>query len=240
VGDYQPVPDIPAENPLLRKYNLADREQNALELSFDLRPRENLDVGVSVELRDDDYSDSALGLQSARQQIFNVDSSLVLPANAVLGATLGYEDIRSRQAGSQAFAGPDWSAKNDDDTRFAMLSLDLPAVLERWDFRLSYTRAETEGAIEINQSGFVSPFPDLETSLRRIELRSRYQLRERWSVLFRYAYENYGVKDWSRDGVLPDTLPRVLALGAMWQDYSVHVFSLSASYQLGPALTRDR
>jgi MtrB/PioB family decaheme-associated outer membrane protein len=240
VGNYQPVAGIPPENPLLRKYNLADREQNALELSLAVRPRENVDVGVSVELRDDDYSDSVLGLQSARQKIFNVDSSLVLPASTVLGATLGYEDISSRQAGSQAWAGPDWSAKNDDDTRFAMLSLDLPAVLERWDFRLSYTLAETAGAVEISQSGFASPFPDFETSLRRVELRSRYQLRERWSVLFRYAYEDYGVKDWSRDGVLPDTLPRVLTLGATWQDYSVHILSLSASYQFGSALTRDR
>ena len=57
--------DTRPENPLLRKYNLADREQNVLELALDLRPRENVDVGVSVELRDDDYSDSALGLQSA-------------------------------------------------------------------------------------------------------------------------------------------------------------------------------
>ncbi|MCB1598002.1 MAG: MtrB/PioB family decaheme-associated outer membrane protein [Gammaproteobacteria bacterium] len=240
VSDYQSVPGIPAENPLLRKYNLADREQGVLELALDLRPRENLDVVVSAELRDDDYSDSLLGLQSARHEALNIDGSLVLPGSIVLGATLGYEDIHSRQAGSQAFAAPDWSASNDDETRFAMLSLDLPAVLDRWRLRLSYTRAETEGAISIDQSGFVSPFPDLETELHRFELHSRYQLRDRWSLLFRYAYEDYGVRDWSRDGVLPDTLPRVLALGAMWQDYSVHVFSLSVSCQLGADLTTGR
>jgi len=233
-GDYRPVPGIPEQNPLLRKYNLADRQQGALAASLDLRPRETVDLTLTAELRDSDYSRSVLGLESARERLYGADGSVLLATGAVVGASVGTEKIRSRQAGSQGFAAPDWTARNTDDTRFSIVSLDLPELVERWRLRASYSRITTEGSIAIDQSGFVSPFPDLATRLRRAELSARYELRPRWSLLFRYAHEDYEVDDWSRDGLAPDALPRVLALGVTWQDYSAHVFSLAASYRLGP------
>ncbi len=212
-----PCPASRPRIPLLRKYNLADREQNALELTLGPAAVGSLDVASAAELRDDDYSDSVLGLQSARQRLFNLDGSLVycrrarcwVPRWATRTSAPGRPAARHSPR-------PTGRRSNDDDTRFAMLSLDLPAMLERWRLPPELHARRDRGRHRDQAS------PD---SYRRSRTwkracgasscSSRYQLRERWAVLLRYAYEDYGVKDWSRDGVLPDTLPRVLALGAI-------------------------
>jgi hypothetical protein len=225
----------PAQNPLLRKYNLADRDRDMIELALALYPDGPLDVGLTVRRSDDDYRSSPLGLQEATHTSINADATLALPAGVVLTAAAGFEDIESRQAGSQTFSSSDWHAEQGDETRIASVALERPQWLGRIDLRLGYTYAATESGIVLRQSGSDSFFPDLDTRRHRFEAEARYRLRERLSLLLRYIREHYAVSDWSRDAVAADTLPRLLGLGGQWPDYDVGVVSVSVSMNFGSA-----
>ena len=233
ISAYQPVAETqPAQNPLLRKYDLAARDREGLSLNLGLRSAERLDLSFTAELRQDDYDASLLGLTVAESQALSLDGSWLLNAEAVITANLGWESIDSSQRGSQAFAAADWAADNRDRTVFGGLGLDLPKLSERLTGRLAYNYLQTRGETENDSSGRQSEFPDLVTRLQRLEAELNYAWRPDLDLHFGYYFENYSVQDWSRDGLNPDSAQLLLASGAQWLGYDVSVVMLSFSWRL--------
>jgi len=216
----------------MRKYNLADRERQGVEINLALRPADFFDFSLMAEFMDDDYDDSPLGLVEAEYQSTFADAGFMLPGNVSLTAHGGYENYESKQQGSQSFSLPDWRADNEDETVFAGLAVNLPRLVDRIDVRLGYTFAETTGEIRTNTSGLQDAFPDLDTRLHRVELNVDYQWRDDLKFRLGWIFEDYSVDDWSLDGVDVDTLPRVLTLGNQWLGYDVNVFMLSFVYSV--------
>lgn len=233
IFDYQLVPATqPPQNPLLRKYNLAGREREGLELNLALRPTDNLNFSLVAEFMDDDYDESALGLVDADYESVYGDAGFLLPGNASLTVHGGYEYYESKQWGSQSFSLPDWQATNTDETVFAGVVMTLPRWLDRIDMHLAYTFTETTGKIQTDTSGLRDAFPDLKTTLHRAEFNVDYQMREDLQLRLGWIFEDYSVDDWSLDGVNVDTLPRVLSLGNQWLGYDVNVIMVSFQYSL--------
>ncbi len=76
---YQAVDSItPPENPLLRKYNMADRTRDSAELRADIAATAKIDIGLQVDASEDEYSDSAIGLTSGRDLNLNGDVAMML------------------------------------------------------------------------------------------------------------------------------------------------------------------
>jgi MtrB/PioB family decaheme-associated outer membrane protein len=231
--DYDPVPATqPAQNPLLRKYNLADRDRETLEVSLTVQPSERLDLSFTGLFAEDDYDDSTLGLDEGEYRNLTVDAGWRLTDSAVLTGQLGYDEFETTQFGSQAFGAPDWSADQEDESWIAGVSLDLPRLIERLRARVGYTYVDTTGKIDNTTSGLRSAFPDLETTRHRVEVDLRYELRENIDVGLGYLFEDYDVDDWTLDGVDPDTVGTLLASGARWRGYDVNVVTLSFTWSL--------
>ena len=100
-----------AENPLLRKFYLADRLRNSVEGRFDYAINEKISVGVSADWADDDYENSTVGLISARSANVAVELAAAFTERTQGRAYYQTQSIRSQQNGSEAFAGArlDWT-----------------------------------------------------------------------------------------------------------------------------------
>ena len=61
------------ENPLMRKYNMADRDRNGLRLHGTIFGGERSDFGWELEISEDSYDNSALGLTSSKDARVGAD-----------------------------------------------------------------------------------------------------------------------------------------------------------------------
>lgn len=108
------------ENPLLRKYNLADMERDEVRLQFNYMPLERLSFGANLAYSEDQYTDSLIGLTAASNQSATLESSYV-PTDKITTYLYYTRDlIDSEQSGRESIAasngtlsdryGPDWFA----------------------------------------------------------------------------------------------------------------------------------
>lgn len=232
-NQYEPVPSVqPPENPLLRTYNLANRDRESLEITLAAQPLTALDIRLSALVAEDDYDDTALGLTEAEYRNLSIDAGLHIRQDATLTGQVGYDEYQTTQFGSQSFSTPNWSADEQDESWIAGLSLDLANLFGGAHARVAYTYIDTRGEIRNDTSGLSSSFPDLKTTRHRLEAELRYPLRDNVDVRLRYLVEEYDVADWSLDGVAQDTVNNFLATGANWQGYDVNLVTLSVTWRL--------
>ncbi len=220
-----------AENPLLRKYNLADRQRDSAALRADLAVSEKLSLGLNVEGANDDYGASMVGLQSARSVNVGVDASASLAASTRLSLFAQTERIRSTQAGSQSGGAADWKARNKD--RFDVLGLSLQHVfiVDRFTVGADLSSARSTNDVAVDAAASDPLFPAAKTALDSIRLRASYRLQEPLWLDFSLGHERYSSQDWHLDGVLPATLQNLLSLGVQAPQYSVSVFKLGLRYR---------
>ena len=229
VSNYTPVPEIqPPENPLLRKYNMADRERLASKMHVSILPVETITLGLSVDYATDDYTDSLIGLTDASEFSIHADASMVLTEKTHMHFFVGQQKIESSQAGSQTFSTPDWVADNNDTITTAGIGL-TQVINEKLDIGADFTLSRSVGEITVDY-GISSAFPDNITNLDSLKLYANYKLKESMSLYLGYWYESYDSTNWALDGVAPDTIPNVLSLGIQSPSYDVSVVAVSLRY----------
>ena len=223
------------QNPLLRKYHLAYRFRRFGELTLAATvPGKPLSLTLSALYADDDYTQSRLGLTDSKDLRMAADLAIPLVENRYFYLHGSYESIESHQLGSEAFAMPDWTASNDD--RFHSLGSGLVwrEIGDKVDLTLDYTRAvgRTEIRVDSLASG-LSLSPDLESTLDSLSLRLSWRHSARLSLIAGLRFEGFTVDDRALAGVVPDTLPVVLTLGAEPYDYDILLANVGFSYRLG-------
>ncbi len=221
----------PPENPLLRKYNQADRTRNLVSVRSDIDVNESVSVGFNADWKDDDYLHSSIGLVSGRSVAFGGDLSAALSEATRLRLYAQGERIRSSQAGSQLYGQPDWTGRNEDAVDvvgFGISHTTLGGKLEL-GADLTYTRSHSD--VTVDTGAFAPPFPTAGTALDSVKLSATYRLKENISLTGSYWYERYDAQDWRLDGVLPATVPNLLAFGEQPPRYTVNVFRLALRYR---------
>ncbi len=230
-SNYEVVSAIdPAQNPLMRKYNMADRDRQSIAFYASFIPHPDYSVGISIENAKDDYDDSNLGLTKSRDNSVNIDVTTMLSEETSINAFIGQQNINSSQNGSQAFASPDWFASNDDTFDLFGFGVTHVLIADRLDIGADYSMARSTGEIEMDGGGPAVPFPDLRTELETIRLYLKYRLDENLSLQTAYWHETYDSDDWALDGVGPDTVSNLVGFGEDSPSYSNDVVKLSMSY----------
>ena len=222
----------PPENPLLRKFNLADRTRNKGSARADATIAENVSIGFNVDVADDDYRHSTIGLLDARSIDFGADASVAINDQTQVFLFAQTERIRSRQTGSQVFAQPDWTAHNKDTVNVAGLGIKYAALKGKLDLGADFSIARMRNDITVDAGPSDPPFPAAKASRDSIKLRANYRVKDNWSVLCTYGYERYTSDDWRLDGVLPATIPNMLTFGEQAPHYRVHLFGLALRYRI--------
>ena len=232
VGDYQEIQNIfPMENPLLRKFDMADRIRRQILASAYFLPIPSVSLGLSLENAKDDYSRSAVGLTSAQDYDLNLTANWTPAPDASLYVYLARQIISADQASSQSGSVADWYGHTSDWVNSVGLGGRWKGVLPKLDVGadgiFSYTREAV--AVRLGSPG-IPQFPD--NTVRELSLRlfSRYHLSPHSSLQLDYGYERYLTTDWALNGVQPATIPNALTLGVVSPSYRVNLIALSYRY----------
>lgn len=228
---FNPVASVvPPENPLMRKYNLADRTRDIGTLRADIAATERVSLGLGASVARDRYKSSTIGL--TRGDDVTVDADIAFAVTEVTSVHLfaSYQEIKAKQSGSQNFSTPDWTADNRDRIDFFGIGARHALVKDAVDIGADYRRMRARSAITVD-TGVSSAFPDIATTVDSVRLFATYRLNPKVRLNADWWYENYRTDNWMLDNVGPATIPNVLTLGEQAPRYHVNVFRVSASYE---------
>jgi len=230
--DASAVADIvPPQNSLLRKFNAADRSRSTVGLHVNIVPHENYTIGLNLDITKDDYDKSTLGLTESDQLSINGDVTAMLSENTNINLFLGHEKIESTQSGSQTFSSADWSASNDDTFVNYGVGMSHVIIEDTLDIGADVTRTNSTGEIRFSGGVPGSVFPDLKTGLDSIKIYANYKLQKMMTLRFDYWNEHYNSRDWSLDGVAPNTISNALSFGEPSHAYNVNAAMVSIRYK---------
>jgi MtrB/PioB family decaheme-associated outer membrane protein len=231
-SDYLTVAAItPAENPLLRKFNMADRKRDTGGLRADLAAAENVSVGLNVDVAYDDYTHSTIGLLDGRSISVGGDVAFALSDDTQLNFYAQVERIRSRQAGSQLFAQPDWTGQTKDAVDLAGVGVKHNMLKGKLQIGADLVVSRSRSDTIVETAGSIPSFPTATNSLDSLRLRATYRLNDSVSLTGNYWYERYTAQDWHYDGVLPATVSNLLAFGEQAPRYHVNVIGVQMRYR---------
>ena len=225
------------QNPLMRKYNLADRDRDFAEVMLSASL---IDTPISISMgyfwAEDDYTDSRLGMLEGGTDRYTVDFNWAVNETSSLYLTAGSESLDSLQRGSETFNGPEWEASHDDDFTHYGGGFRIAGIGEKLDLTFDYTRSD--GETEILFTGPVvaaAPLPELESTMDSLRLALSYNASDRLAIDVNARWERFEAEDWGLEGVAPDTIGSVLTMGANPYDYDVWVFGIGFRYSVGAA-----
>lgn len=236
-GDaYQLVPQTePPQNPLLRKFNQADRDREQLGAQFNHSLSDGLDLGLSADYAKNEYTASRVGLTDGEDVSYTVDLSWAPRRNVNVYGFYTHERLESAQAGAAAFVAPntavapDWRARTEDRIDTVGVGIKWSGLLKKkLDVGVDLVSADSDGRVRVTPG--VS-YPDLKAEIRTAKLKLDYHARKDLTVRLSYAYEKYEERDWTTDGVATDSVSQVLGLGEATPSYSDAVIGLSLRYR---------
>jgi hypothetical protein len=223
------------QNPLLRKFNLANRERDFWDFGAQLSLPGDVSLALDGFHRNDDYVDSAVGLTGSRDEGGSADLSWSVTETIAAFAFYSRQEITSEQSGSQSFGAPDWRAESRDRIESASLGVRLSELRDRWNVQFDYFLMDSQGEIEMLSGLSAAAFPPLNIRSHGPRLKVVFQATPALEIIGNLQYEHFDADDWALDGVEPDTLPSILASGADAYDYDVNLIGLSFRYNFGKA-----
>jgi MtrB/PioB family decaheme-associated outer membrane protein len=224
------------ENPLLRAFDYAARDQNFFSLNGSWAATATLTWGLDGSWTDDAYRLSGLGLQSARDRRVSTTLTWVPTEKLSLYAEASYQRLAALQSGQSVIQAPLWQVL-DGEYYTTTGAGGRWQIRERWDLSLDYIRAATRGDTNIESGGLATfePFPENRTRLDSASINSTYRWSKALKLRFRFAHERYDSSDWALGNVEPGTIANVLSLGAQPFRHDANVYTITAIYQLGEA-----
>ncbi len=231
--EYLALDNQAPQNPLMRKYNMADRDRDSVRLQLGFQPTDILQLGFSSEYSEDEYSNSLLGLTESDYVNLTLDGSIALPANSSLYLMYSHENFSSTEVGSQDFGQPNWSSEVQDDFDTVVMGISVPAIKDRLDVKLDYTYTDSSSSTSMQTLLASSNYPDQTSRMDMVKLYLDFKYNDRFSLRGGYWYEKYDSADWSLESVYPDTIYNLLSMGAQPQTYDQGVVWISFQYAFG-------
>ncbi len=219
-----------AENPLLRKYNLADRRRDSASLRAEYALSETMSLGFTADHARDTYGGSLVGLTRARSDTIGADYSATLGERTQLTAYVQAERMYSWQNGAQATVQPDWFAQNFDRFTTAGLTVQHALIPDKLNIGAEARFSRARSDVLMRTTVAEPRFPAASTSNDTIKLNASYKLSEAMWLNASFWHERLAVQDWQQ-GLQPDTLQNLLALGQPVPRYNINVLGVSLRYK---------
>ncbi len=215
-----------ANTPLMKAFEMADRQRDKVGIDVAVTANENLSLGLNLDYYKDDYENMVLGLTEASG--FTVTPSLTHTFNDKVSTTayFTYDRLKSEQSGREWIVTPAvsnaWAASDDNTTQTVGLSLNWKAVVKKLDLSADLVYSDFSGKIRYPGS---SNLPELTSRLTVIGINGVYQLKDNLALRAGYRYENYRESDWANTD-----LATVATLGVTPEKQETHVVFLSVRY----------
>jgi len=256
-SNYSGSTDPTVIDSFVRRFDLANVNQNLVKVVLDASPAPLLDLGFEAIYKKNDYKDTSLGRTDDQRQEYYVNLGYGDPKGFrfMIFADvefLEYNSIHRVGSGNANPAAPPspappavsttytWSAKNKDKSWQVGLGADwVPA--ERWKLNGSLIYAETNGTTDFTtQAGTILAAPLLpignsdNTRRTALVLKGNYRADKNWEFTGGYAFERYRFNDIGYDGftytVGTGTSTSYLSGQSAFQNYTANIFYLISKY----------
>ena len=228
---YQTLDDGGAlENPLMRKFHLADRDRDRVIFELDLSPAQRLGISLSYFSAEDQYSASLVGLRESEEQSLSLDLNYSINPNTSIYAFVSQDDIDSELSSISGNTGLPWNATTDDSITTVGFGF-TGKINDKFSIGFDWISSDATGKIRTDSGLGEDPFPALKSDLQNARFSGSYAVNVQWAMKFYVEHEKYDSEDWYVDGLGPDGLLPVLSLGAVSPNYSVTVLRVLASYK---------
>ncbi|MCI0329904.1 MAG: MtrB/PioB family decaheme-associated outer membrane protein [candidate division Zixibacteria bacterium] len=230
----------------LRRFDVYNRKRDKVELTSQLSPIDELDVGLNFSFAEDDFS-ADYGLEALWNLGWGIDVSYIPVPRLTLFGDIGREDGRgemeSRYRAVVANVGydslnNDWSGYLRD--RFENYGFGFSAEVwpKKLDWGANYGFTYSRSALLSTfapggvAAGNAVSFPNVYYKLHRIGSQVSYRLTSQTALKFSYWYEKYLETDWAIDPLQPfmPIATRSVFLGFRIPDYEAHILALKLSY----------
>jgi MtrB/PioB family decaheme-associated outer membrane protein len=222
----------PDENPLLRKYNLANRDRTYYELLGSWSPAATVTLSLQGKATDDAYRRSPLGLTDGKSRTLGANVAWSPQETLTFYLDGGYQKMRSKQLGQARPDGAAWELRNEDE--FWNVGVGGRWVYsETLSFTADLTQAESSGDTRLYAGAAADAYPQQQTQLTSARLGAHWQATPALALSCRLAYESYDEDNWALDGVTPAAVPNLLALGAAADSHDTGLLAFSFTYRFG-------
>jgi MtrB/PioB family decaheme-associated outer membrane protein len=201
----------------LRRYDIANVNQNLVRAQADFSLSEATTVGVAFSLTNNDYADTLFGLQKWDEYSVGFDFSHAI-RNFIINAWYEHaemeRDQQGRQSGSSAATSPtfDWSVNLLDkyDTLGAGFNAPFMNAKANCDLNISYSfadgNADFAAGSSVRPTGAVSFDEVDDTDLFSIRTGLNFKAFPRTRFGFFYWYEKYMIDDFAEDEIQTDLI----------------------------------
>ena len=218
-------------NPLMRKYNMANRDGDRTTVEVNLMPTERMGIAFSYYSTDDSYTESVVGLTGAEETAVSIDFNYQFGNGTNVYAFFTDENYQARIAGANGAGATPWNSDTED--QITSWGIGVSGKFgEKWGYGFDWISSDSEGDILTKLDGVGEPFPTLTTELDNIRLYVDYDINERWAITLEAYNEQYDSTDWTVDGVGPLTVDGLLTMGEVSPDYDVNVVRVLATWRL--------
>ncbi len=229
--------------PLLRKLHLADRVRDRFGAGVTLTPTEAWSIAFDVQLLDDDYRASQLGVSSSSSDIFTIDVGFAPSERWSAYGFASREQLDMEQNGASirtATREADavdparrWNARHSDEVDTAGAGVKVNLLDQRLSLGLDYLHARSDTAIDVTVGSALTaaPLPVDYDRLQSISLQADWRMRDDWSFRLRLWNERFRSTSFTVDGVEANQLANVILLGEDSPDYEVNVVTASFVYR---------
>ncbi len=231
ISDYLPLDDDGTiDNPLFRKFNMADRDRDRILLEFDYMPIDSFSITLGYIHAKSSYKKSVLGLQKSVDQSYSVNLNYAISSkvNAYAFYNLDYldADLLNTSGGSSG----QWSARTQDRIETSGIGLSA-TISEKSSIGVDYVYSGSRGKILVQTSADEPPFDPLMTSLKNFKLHFDYDFSDSWGYKLYAEREQYDSSDWAIDGLGVGGINSVLSMGEQSPEYSVWYYRFQISYR---------
>ena len=230
------------DNPLLRKYNLADLERNEIRMLFNYTPLQRLTLSANLAYSEDEYTESLIGLTEAENSSATLEASYAATDQVTTYAYYTRDLIESEQAGretppstTEASFSENHQANWYADIRDTMDNFGIGTqwqdALPKFDLGADYVYAHSQGESVLVHPD-ATPLPSIVTDLYSLKLWARYRQSPQLSYKLSYWRDRFSSEDWALDGVTPTSsdYPTSLFMVSDSPDYDVDIVMLSLRY----------
>ncbi|AZG74924.1 MtrB/PioB family decaheme-associated outer membrane protein [Shewanella livingstonensis] len=218
------------ENALMRKYYLANRTRNNVELSVNHTPLNWLSVDISAHYAKDDYDDTLIGLTESEDYGVNLNLNLNISKHVNLYGFASQQWINSAQASSQSYSTADWFTDIEDEFINIGTGISYGGLMQdKLTLGADYLFSNSNSDTYITSTG-TSPYGDYYSYNHSTSLYANYSLSNEMALKLTYRYERYYDTDDAQMSL--DEPASVITLGELNHNYNAHQVMLNFSYLL--------
>lgn len=240
--------DLFENDPLLRRFHLADRDRDQLSFNFNVAANDKLALDVIGKLTRDVFPDSSIGLQQSDNRHLTVNLNFDLSSDLHGYTYITTEHFSNQQQGYSRrgggsptpfyppevrLPGNNWWMETEDTVLTTGAGFNWKLMQERLDLDLDISRSRANTSTSPFSTGLAwDKFADIDSTHTSFSLEGNYLLPDQHKIGLRYRFEKYASRDFAFDNVAVDSLNNIILLGNASPNYSGQIIELTFEYSL--------